>query len=134
MSKHILYTHAGAMPQHLAALEADAYPSNQHVLIRLVQNDFVTNSLIPIENPIANFCILPTIHNFVGVINTKCCKMLKSVDRPLEVISVNDICKNAGISRQTFYNHFESKYMLRSWWSEYCEQFSLDRIGIDLSW
>ena len=24
--------------------------------------------------------------------------------------------------------------MLRSWWSEYCEQFSLDRIGIDLSW
>lgn len=60
--------------------------------------------------------------------------MLKSVDRPLEVISVNDICKNAGISRQTFYNHFESKYMLRSWWSEYCEQFSLDRIGIDLSW
>lgn len=108
--------------------------ATNNVLIRLVQNDFVTNSLIPIENPIANFCILPTIHNFVGVINTKCCKMLKSVDRPLEVISVNDICKNAGISRQTFYNHFESKYMLRSWWSEYCEQFSLDRIGIDLSW
>lgn len=63
-----------------------------------------------------------------------CLRILKSVDRPLEVISVNDICKNAGISRQTFYNHFESKYTLRSWWSEYCEQFSLDRIGIDLSW
>ena len=24
--------------------------------------------------------------------------------------------------------------MLRSWWSEYCEHLSLDRIGIDLSW
>lgn len=61
-------------------------------------------------------------------------RILKSVDKPLEIITVNDICENAGISRQTFYNHFESKYMLRSWLSEYCEQFSLDRIGIDLSW
>lgn len=61
-------------------------------------------------------------------------RILKSVEKPLEIITVNDICKNAGISRQTFYNHFESKHMLRSWWSEYCEQSSLDRIGIDLSW
>lgn len=60
--------------------------------------------------------------------------ILKSVDKPLEDITVNEICKNAKISRQTFYNHFESKYMLRSWWSEHCEQFSLDRIGIDYSW
>lgn len=61
-------------------------------------------------------------------------RILKSIDKPLEVISVNDICKKVGISRQTFYNYFESKYMLRSWWSEYCEQFTLDRIGINLSW
>lgn len=61
-------------------------------------------------------------------------RILKSVDRPLETITVNDICSKAGISRQTFYNYFESKYMLRSWWSEHCEQSSLDRIGIDLSW
>ena len=60
--------------------------------------------------------------------------ILKSVDKPLETISVNDICNKAGISRQTFYNHFESKYMLRSWWSEYCEKLSINRIGIDLSW
>lgn len=61
-------------------------------------------------------------------------RILKSVDKPLELITVNEICKKAGISRQTFYNHFESKYMLRSWWSEYCEHFTLDKIGIDLSW
>ena len=61
-------------------------------------------------------------------------RILKSVDKPLEIITVDHICDNAGISRQTFYNHFESKYMLRSWWSECCEQRSLDRIGIDLSW
>lgn len=61
-------------------------------------------------------------------------RILKSVDRPLETITVNEICEKAGISRQTFYNHFESKRMLRSWWSECCEQRSLDRIGIDLSW
>lgn len=61
-------------------------------------------------------------------------RILKSVDSPLETITVNDICAKAGISRQTFYNYFESKYMLRSWWSEHCEQSSLDRIGIDLSW
>lgn len=60
--------------------------------------------------------------------------ILKSVDKPLDDITVNEICQNANISRQTFYNHFESKYMLRSWWSEHCERFTLDRIGIDLSW
>lgn len=63
-----------------------------------------------------------------------CLRILRGVDKPLDLITVNEICENAGISRQTFYNHFESKYMLRSWWSEYCEHFSLDRIGIDLSW
>ena len=99
------------------------------VLGGITVNEFIPYTFLPMLCP-----IISMIHNFAGVINTKCCKMLKSVDRPLEVISVNDICKNAGISRQTFYNHFESKYMLRSWWSEYCEQFSLDRIGIDLSW
>ena len=61
-------------------------------------------------------------------------RILKSVDKPLEAITVNEICEKAGISRQTFYNHFESKHMLRSWWSECCEEQSLDRIGIDLSW
>ncbi len=61
-------------------------------------------------------------------------RILQSVNKPLDDITVNEICQNANISRQTFYNHFESKYMLRSWWSEHCERFTLDRIGIDLSW
>lgn len=61
-------------------------------------------------------------------------RILKSINKPLDDITVNEICSNAGISRQTFYNHFESKYMLRSWWSEHCERSTLDRIGIDLSW
>lgn len=37
-------------------------------------------------------------------------KILHAVSKSLDQITVGEICRNAGISRQTFYRHFESKY------------------------
>ena len=51
MSKHILYTHAGAMPQHLAALEADAYPSNQQCTYSARAERFRDQLLDPHRKP-----------------------------------------------------------------------------------
>ncbi len=61
-------------------------------------------------------------------------RILNSIDKPVSSMTVNDICRNAGISRQTFYNHFDNKFSIASWWSEYCEQFYMNRIGFDYSW
>ena len=36
-------------------------------------------------------------------------KILHAVNKSLDQITVAEICRNAGISRQTFYRHFESK-------------------------
>lgn len=61
-------------------------------------------------------------------------RIVTSIDRPIDKISVNEICHLAGISRQTFYNHFESKYDLIPWWGIWCDSFYLDRIGRSLTW
>jgi hypothetical protein len=61
-------------------------------------------------------------------------RILGAVNRSLDVISVQEICNNAGISRQTFYNYFDSKYSIVSWWSEWCEGFYLNKIGYKYSW
>ena len=37
-------------------------------------------------------------------------KILHAVNKSLDQITVAEICRNAGISRQTFYRHFEDKY------------------------
>lgn len=37
-------------------------------------------------------------------------RILHAVNKSLDQITVSEICRNAGISRQTFYRHFESKY------------------------
>ena len=37
-------------------------------------------------------------------------KILHAVDKSLDRITIAEICENAGISRQTFYRHFQSKY------------------------
>lgn len=60
--------------------------------------------------------------------------ILKALDQPIETITVDAICKNSGISRRTFYNHFESKHALLPWWSAWCEQFALDQIGRTMTW
>ena len=61
-------------------------------------------------------------------------RILNAIDEPLDSLSVADICAKAGISRQTFYNHFKSKYSIISWWSECCEPIYLDKIGFQYSW
>ena len=50
-------------------------------------------------------------------------KILHAVNKSLDQITVAEICRNAGISRQTFYRHFESKYDIPWWYSIFCRQF-----------
>ncbi len=38
-----------------------------------------------------------------------------STEKKLDQITVNDICQEAGLSRRTFYNHFEDKNALTGW-------------------
>ncbi|WP_371298236.1 TetR/AcrR family transcriptional regulator [Paraeggerthella sp.] len=44
------------------------------------------------------------------------------------------MCENAGISRQTFYRHFQSKYDIPWWHSIFCRQFYLNEIGRTVDW
>ena len=50
-------------------------------------------------------------------------KILHAVDKSLDRITIAEICENAGISRQTFYRHFQSKYDIPWWHSIFCRQF-----------
>lgn len=61
-------------------------------------------------------------------------KILHAVDRSLDRITISEICKNAGISRQTFYRHFKSKYDIPSWHTIFCRQFYLNEIGRSINW
>ena len=61
-------------------------------------------------------------------------KILHAVDRSLDCITVSEICENAGISRQTFYRHFKSKYDIPSWHTIFCRQFYLNEIGRSIDW
>ena len=61
-------------------------------------------------------------------------RIIKAVTAPLDEMTVQDICRGAGISRQTFYNHFQTKFSLVPWWSAWCEDFYLSRIGFEYSW
>ncbi|MEF9841031.1 MAG: TetR/AcrR family transcriptional regulator [Raoultibacter sp.] len=59
--------------------------------------------------------------------------ILHAVTKSLDKITVSEICENAGISRQTFYRHFESKFDIPWWHSIFCRQFYLDEIGRTIS-
>ena len=61
-------------------------------------------------------------------------KILHAVNKSLDQITVAEICRNAGISRQTFYRHFESKYDIPWWYSIFCRQFYLNEIGRTIDW
>ncbi len=61
-------------------------------------------------------------------------QILHAVDRSLDKMTVAQICENAGVSRQTFYRHFESKYDIPWWYTIFIRQFYLDEIGRSLSW
>lgn len=61
-------------------------------------------------------------------------RILHAVDRPLTDITVQEICDNCGISRQTFYYHFQSKQDIAYWHADFCQQLYLDEIGRTLAW
>ncbi|WP_165249646.1 TetR/AcrR family transcriptional regulator [Adlercreutzia sp. ZJ141] len=60
--------------------------------------------------------------------------ILHAVDKSLDRMTVAEICKNAGVSRQTFYRFFESKYDIPCWHTMYCRRFYLNEIGRTISW
>ena len=61
-------------------------------------------------------------------------RVVEAVTEPIRNLSVTEICRRAGISRQTFYSYFESKYAIGSWYALHCDIFTLDLIGRALSW
>lgn len=60
--------------------------------------------------------------------------ILHTVDCPIEQLSLKDICARAGISRQTFYKHFDSKYSIGLWYSNFCNKHFLFQVGRRYNW
>lgn len=56
-------------------------------------------------------------------------RIMHAVDKSLDQISVTEICEKTGISRQTFYRHFDSKYSLHWWWPTHVHQYYLSEVG-----
>lgn len=61
-------------------------------------------------------------------------KIMHAVDKSLDRVTISEICEKAGISRQTFYRHFKSKYDIPWWFSIFCRQFYLNEIGRTIDW
>ncbi|MBR5259385.1 MAG: helix-turn-helix transcriptional regulator [Eggerthellaceae bacterium] len=61
-------------------------------------------------------------------------RIIRTIDRPIDTVSVSEICERAGISRATFYKHFKSKYDISAWYSRQSEVRFLNEIGRSLSW
>ena len=61
-------------------------------------------------------------------------RIVDGVDRPIEELTVDAICRNSGVSRPTFYRHFGSKFDLSSWYAKCVGEFYLDQIGCSYSW
>lgn len=61
-------------------------------------------------------------------------RFLKAVDCPLCDLTVETICKNAGLTKRTFYNHFESKYEIPYWYSQLGRLSYYNEIGRTLDW
>ncbi len=61
-------------------------------------------------------------------------RIVDGVDRPIEELTVDAICRNSGVSRPTFYRHFGSKFDLSSWYAKCVGEFYLDQIGRTCSW
>lgn len=48
-------------------------------------------------------------------------------------VTVGDVCERVGVSRQTFYRHFESKYAAALWyWKRLASSF-MPRVGVDMT-
>lgn len=61
-------------------------------------------------------------------------KIFFAIDKPIEKITVSEICEKVDISRQTFYNNFETKYDIIPWWGMWCDTFFVDEIGRKYTW
>lgn len=61
-------------------------------------------------------------------------RVAQAVTEPLRDISVAAICRGAGISRQTFYSYFDSKYAIGRWYALHCCTLTLDLVGLSLTW
>ncbi len=61
-------------------------------------------------------------------------KIVAAVDRPIDKITVRQICEGCGIARSTFYSHFESKYDMFPWLVTTLMEQSVDRIGRGCTW
>lgn len=55
-------------------------------------------------------------------------------DASLDALSVGDICRAAGLSRQTFYRTFNDKYAAVLWYVNTTLGRTCRRIGFDLGW
>ena len=61
-------------------------------------------------------------------------RIFHAVDRPIEELTVAAICRKAGVSKPTFYRHFDSKYDIARWISDFMNSMTLDEIGRTLTW
>lgn len=60
--------------------------------------------------------------------------VMQAVSGPLEELTVDEICKSAGISRSKFYELFSSKYDIGYWYLNLVYDLTLGRVGSSLSW
>lgn len=66
-------------------------------------------------------------------------KVVKAMDRllgetPIDKLTVNAICKEAGMSRSAFYRYFDDKYAVAQWHMRYVHSQGVDEIGRTLTW
>ena len=55
-------------------------------------------------------------------------------EKDYEKIHVSEICERAGVSRSTFYHHFEDKNAILQWHSVIAYKAGIDEIGRTLNW
>jgi|GEM_PF-454632 len=61
-------------------------------------------------------------------------RVFAAVDRPLDQLTVEEICQKAGISKQTFYTRFSSKFDISNWFCHHYEAQFLYEVGRTLTW
>ncbi|MCI9495798.1 MAG: helix-turn-helix transcriptional regulator [Adlercreutzia mucosicola] len=61
-------------------------------------------------------------------------RFIHAVDRPINKLTVEQLCRSVGVSRQTFYRYFPSKTHMPLWYSSFCDEITLREIGRTLSW
>lgn len=60
--------------------------------------------------------------------------VFRSIDEPIEKLSVKDICRKADISRDTFYRYFTSKYDIIVWHGMLVQSLYLNHVGRTITW